>query len=230
MIVVGGMIGLGKTSVSQMLGEALHTKVLYEKVDGNRILPLFYKASEEESKRNRYPFLLQLEFLNSRFHAIKDALRDDNSVMDRSIYEDWYFAKKNEELGRISPLEMGIYEGLLENMMEELDSLPKKSPDLMVYLKGSFETVLKRIQMRGRTFELGDELVDYYRFLWEGYDDWIYHCYSASPVITIDMDNTDIVHNPEDWSRVFKEIEAKLDSIHQPATIDFNKVLSTKSV
>lgn len=229
MIVVGGMIGLGKTSVSQKLGEALNTNVLFEKVDGNRILPLFYKASEEESQRCRYPFLLQLEFLNSRFHAIKDALRDDDSIMDRSIYEDWYFAKKNQELGRISPLEMSIYESLLENMMEELDSLPKKSPDLMVYLKGSFETVLNRIQMRGRTFELGDELVDYYRFLWEGYDDWVYHCYSASPVITIDMDHTDIVHNEGDWQRVLKDIQAKLEAIRQPATIDFNRVLATKA-
>ena len=31
------------------------------------------------------------------------------------------------ELGRISELEMNTYEGLLENMLEELKELPKKS-------------------------------------------------------------------------------------------------------
>lgn len=80
--------------------------------------------------------MLQLWFLNTRFKAIKEALYNDNNVLDRSIYEDWYFAKKNQELGRISPLEMEVYENLLNNMMEELDGCPKKAPDLMVYLKG----------------------------------------------------------------------------------------------
>ena len=52
---------------------------------------------------------------------------NNNNVLDRSIYEDWYFAKKNKDLGRISDLEMSIYEDLLDNMLEELEELPKKS-------------------------------------------------------------------------------------------------------
>ena len=139
LIVVGGMIGLGKSSVAEVLGEALGSNVFYESVDDNPILPLFYTASPEEIQAKRYPFLLQLYFLDTRFKAIKQALVKDNNVLDRSIYEDWYFAKKNMELGRINELEMQVYESLLDNMMEELDELPKKAPDLMVYLKGSFE-------------------------------------------------------------------------------------------
>ncbi len=212
-IVVGGMIGLGKTTVATLLGEELHSQVFYESVNGNKILPLFYKASPEEIARKRYPFLLQLWFLNTRFKAIKDALGNDNNVLDRSIYEDWYFAKKNEELGRISPLEMEIYDSLLNNMMEELDGLPKKAPDLMVYLRGSFDTVLARIKKRGRSFELGDELISYYRFLWEGYDNWVYNCYKASQILTIDMDHEDVVARPEDKSAVIREIDEKLRSV-----------------
>ena len=153
LIVVGGMIGLGKSSVAEILGNHFNSEVFYESVDDNPILPLFYSESEEEILKNRYPFLLQLYFLNTRFKSIKEALYNDNNVLDRSIYEDWYFAKKNMELGRISELEMNTYEGLLENMLEELKELPKKSPDIMVYLKGSFETVMKRINLRGRDFE-----------------------------------------------------------------------------
>lgn len=214
-IVVGGMIGLGKTTVATLLGEELHSQVFYESVNGNKILPLFYKASPEEIQRKRYPFLLQLWFLNTRFKAIKEALSDNNNVLDRSIYEDWYFAKKNEELGRISSLEMEIYEDLLNNMMEELKGMPKKAPDLMVYLRGSFDTVLTRIKKRGRAFELGDELVSYYHFLWEGYDNWVYNCYKASQVLTIDMDKTDVVANPADRARVMREIEEKLHALRQ---------------
>ncbi len=214
-IVVGGMIGLGKTTISKKLATALHSQVFFENVEGNKILPLFYKASEADCQKYRYPFLLQLEFLNSRFSAIKKALADNNNVMDRSIYEDWYFAKKNEELGRISELEMGIYEKLLNNMMEELDSLPKKAPDLMVYLKGSFETVIRHINSRGRSFELGDDLINYYRFLWKDYDDWVYKCYKASPVITLDMDKIDVVNHPEDMNRVVKLVEDNLPALNR---------------
>ena len=209
-IVVGGMIGLGKSSVSKVLGEHFNSEVFYESVDDNPLLPLFYSESEEEIQKKRYPFLLQLYFLNTRFKSIKEALYADNNVLDRSIYEDWYFAKKNMELGRISELEMKIYEDLLENMMEELKEIPKKAPDLMVYLKGSFDTVINRIKLRGREFEVDDSLMEYYKFLWEGYDYWVNNCYSASDVVIIDMDKLDIVNSEEDNKELIRLVEEKL--------------------
>ncbi|MCR4944505.1 MAG: deoxynucleoside kinase, partial [Clostridium sp.] len=203
-IVVGGMIGLGKSSVAEVLGKHFDSEVFYESVDNNPILPLFYSETEEEIAAKRYPFLLQLYFLNTRFKSIKDALINDKNVLDRSIYEDWYFAKKNMELGRISELEMSIYEELLNNMMQELDSLPKKAPDLMVYLKGSFDTVMKRIKLRGRDFELDDSLIDYYKFLWEGYDEWVQNKYNASQVLIIDMDVFDVVNSEDDREKLIE--------------------------
>ena len=212
-IVVGGMIGLGQSSVAEILGEHFKSEVFYESVDDNPILPLFYSESEEEIAKKRYPFLLQLYFLNTRFKSIKDALHHDNNILDRSIYEDWYFAKKNMELGRISELEMQIYEGLLNNMMSELEELPKKSPDIMVYLKGSFDTVMKRINLRGRDFEVDDSLRDYYHFLWEDYDNWINNYYNASEVVIIDMDNLDVVNNEEDKEQLIQAVEEKLREV-----------------
>lgn len=215
LIVVGGMIGLGKTSVAEVLGEHFNSEVFYESVEDNKILPLFYTATPEEIQAKRYPFLLQLWFLDTRFKSIKKALVNDNNVLDRSIYEDWYFAKKNMELGRMSELEMEVYENLADNMMEELKELPKKAPDLMVYLKGSFETVLNRIRRRGRDYELDEALVEYYKFLWKDYDDWVMNHYSASQVLIIDMDKTDIVGNLEDRNNMIKEVENRLKSIKE---------------
>ena len=210
LLVVGGMIGLGKSSVAKILGEHFNSEVFYESVDDNPLLPLFYSESEEEIQRKRYPFLLQLYFLNTRFKSIKEALVNDNNVLDRSIYEDWYFAKKNMELGRISELEMSIYEDLLNNMMEELESLPKKSPDIMIYLKGSFDTVMNRINLRGREFEIDDSLKEYYHFLWEGYDNWVHNHYKASDVLIIDMDVMDVVNNESDRYKLIEMVEMKL--------------------
>ena len=205
-VIVGGMIGIGKTTTSKMLGKETGLKVYYESVEGNKVLPLFYTSSKEEKEKYRYPFLLQLSFLRSRFHAIKEALKNDNAIMDRSIYEDYYFARKNFELGNINEMEMDLYEGLLSEMMDELNLLTKKSPDVMVYLHGSFETVLNRIKERGRSFELDSELVSYYKFLYDGYDEWVHSSYKASPIISIDVDKKDIVYNESDKKEFLEEL------------------------
>jgi deoxyadenosine/deoxycytidine kinase len=217
-IVIGGMIGLGKTSVADTLNahfqkKGIESKVFYETVDDNPILPLYYELTPEELDARRIPFLLQLFFLNKRFKTVKDCvgwIEPIYTIQDRSIYEDWYFALVNKNLGRISDLEFKIYEDLVENMMEELNELPKKAPDLMVYLKGSFDTVIDRIMARGRSFEINPELKEYYFEVWKGYDEWVINHYNASEVLIIDMDNTDVVKRPEDAVRVCREVEERL--------------------
>ncbi|NFO14134.1 deoxynucleoside kinase [Clostridium botulinum] len=213
LITVGAMIGAGKSSLAKIIGEHFGTDVFYESVDDNPILPLFYTASDDEIQQKRYPFLLQLWFLNTRFKSIKKALVNDNNVLDRSIYEDWYFAKVNRDLGRISDLEFNIYEELLDNMLEELDDLPKKAPDLMIYLSGRFETILDRIRKRGRGYELDESLVSYYKTLWEGYDAWVNEHYNASEVLIINIDKYDYVNNENHKEEVIKLIEDKLKEV-----------------
>ena len=215
LITIGAMIGAGKTSLAELVANHFNSEVFYESVDNNPILPVFYIASEEEIQAKRYPFLLQLWFLNTRFKSIKEALIKDNNVLDRSIYEDWYFAKVNKDLGRISDLEFSLYEDLLNNMLEELEELPKKSPDLMIYLSGSFETILDRIKKRGREYELDEALVSYYYTLWEGYDNWIKQHYKASEVLIINIDEIDYVNNEEHKQKVLSMIEQKLEEIRK---------------
>lgn len=214
-ITIAGFIGGGKSSLAKILSEHLNSEAFYESVDDNPILPLFYTASKEEISLNRYPFLLQLWFLNTRFKSIKRALTNKNNVLDRSIYEDLYFCQVNYELGRISELEFEIYKSLLNNMLEELDELPKKAPDLMIYLKGKFETFLSRIVGRGREYELDEELYDYYYKLWQGYDNWIQEYYTLSEIVVIDIDKYDYVNNQEDKKEVLKLITDALNTINE---------------
>ncbi|MBE6054406.1 MAG: deoxynucleoside kinase, partial [Clostridium sartagoforme] len=102
---------------------------------------------------------------------------------------------------------------LLHNMLEELDELPKKAPDVMVYLKGSFETVLNRISLRGREFEIDESLREYYHFLWKDYDNWVQNYYNASEVLVIDMDKMDVVNNEADRNKLIELVEEKLKEV-----------------
>lgn len=212
MICTSGMIGVGKSTLAKRIAEHFGTEVFYEKVDDNEILPLFYTLSEEELLKQRIPFLLQLDFLDSRFKTIKQSLIDDNTVNDRSIYEDKYFCRKNMELGRITELEYKIYCNLVDNMMEELKELPKKAPDLMVYLKADFDTILGRIANRSREYEIDENLKEYYHFIWKDYDEWANE-YDSSQILIIDTNNLDLANNEEDIRYVLNLIEDKLKEV-----------------
>ena len=214
LLTIAGMIGGGKSSLTKIITEEFGGIAYYENAN-SPILQKFYTASKEEQERKRYPFLLQLEFLNSRYKMIKKCLLEgDNpkvNTLDRSIYEDFWFMEVNRRLGRISEEEAIIYADLLDNMLEDLKELPKRSPDLLIYLKGSFETFKERIENRGRSFEALDEETEAYFYkLWEGYDTWVMEYYKASPVLVIDIDKYDYVNNIEDKEEVLKMVKDKL--------------------
>lgn len=207
MIILSGTIGAGKTNLAKILSKHLGTQAFYEPVEENPILPLYY------SDMKRYVFLLQIYFLNKRFRMIKQAMQDDNNVLDRSIYEDSLFFHMNAETGNVTQEEVDTYDDLFDNMMEELPyAAKKKAPDLLVHIDISLDTMLKRIQMRGRSYEQIDanpSLRDYYKRLIEHYTPW-YESYNASPKMKIDGDTYDFVANKDDRRKVLTMIDDEL--------------------
>ncbi|NEX85322.1 deoxynucleoside kinase [Enterococcus durans] len=216
MIVLAGTIGAGKSSLTEMMAERLGSQAFYESIDDNEVLPLFYANPEQ------YAFLLQIYFLNKRFASIKQAMEEDNNVVDRSIYEDSLLFHLNADLGRATETEVRVYDELLENMMEELPyAAQKKHPDLLVHIRVSFETMLERIEKRGRSYEqlsFDPTLYDYYKELNRRYDQW-YEEYKESPKIQIDGDQFNFVEDPEAKEAVLKIIEEKLAEIREEVSI-----------
>lgn len=205
-IVLAGTIGAGKSSLAKALGEHLGTDVYYEAVDNNPVLDLYYQDLK------KYAFLLQIYFLNERFESIKMAYTQENNVLDRSIFEDELFLTLNYKNGNVTKTELEIYQNLLSNMLEEMEGMPKKRPDLLVYIDVSFETMLSRIAQRGRSFEQIDdqpELKAYYHQVHEEYPAW-YENYDVSPKIRINGDALDFVNNTEDLEKVLTEIDKTL--------------------
>jgi deoxyadenosine/deoxycytidine kinase len=205
-IVLAGMIGAGKTTLTTELSEYLGTKPFYESVQNNPVLPLFYKDPK------RYGYLLQTWFLATRLEAIKNALAEQNNVLDRSIYEDSLFFHVNAQLGRATAVEVQVYDHLLAEMMTEIKGMPKKAPDLMVYIKTDYATMMKHIEKRGRDFEQpknDSSLPSYYRTLLAAYEPW-YNNYHASPKMMIDGTKYDFGNNLQDREFVLQSIKNNL--------------------
>lgn len=211
MIALAGTIGAGKTSLTQLLADHLNSKAFYESVDDNKILPLFYKNPK------KYGFLLQIYFLNKRIDEIKDSYDNDLNVLDRSIFEDALLFKLNADMGRATQTESDIYSSLLANMMEELPEQPhQKAPDLLITIQVSFETMLKRIEKRGRSYEQianDPSLYGYYQNLNNRYRDW-YAQYDESPKMLIDGDKYDFVEDPAAAQEVLKMVDRKLAELN----------------
>lgn len=207
MIVLSGMIGAGKSSLTTIIAQHLDTQAFYEPVEENPVLPLFY------ANPSKYAFLLQVYFLNMRFALIKRALANDNNVLDRSIYEDSLFFHINAEMGRATPTEVKVYDELFANMMQELPyAAHKKAPDLLVYLKISYAKMLEHIKKRGRPYEQPENdptLIPYYQTLIKRYQQW-YQDYHFSPKIEIDCDQYDFMVNAKDRKTVLTLIDQKL--------------------
>ncbi|MGT2888554.1 deoxynucleoside kinase [Streptococcus didelphis] len=210
LIVLAGTIGASKSSLAAALGEHLGTEVFYEAVDNNPVLDLYYQDPK------KYAFLLQIFFLNKRFRSIKEAYRADNNVLDRSIFEDELFLTLNYKNGNVTKAELEIYQDLLANMLEELEGMPKKRPDLLVYIDISFEKMLERIAKRGRSFEQikdNPDLEAYYLQVHDEYPTW-YENYNASPKIKIDGDSLDFIQNPADLDVILEMIDQKLKELN----------------
>lgn len=241
MITLAGIIGSGKSSLTEILADELKTKPFYEPVTDNPVLPLFYQGNEIAAKRraageknvsNPYAYLLQTFFLNRRFKMIKQAKKGKNNILDRSIYEDAMFMKMNTAMGNATEIEYSIYKELLSNMLSELKYVSDEpTADLMVMINVSYETMIARIKKRGREFEqieTDPSLVSYYHNLLDYYQQWA-DSYNISPFLLIDGDRYDFVENMADRAHVLNQIEGKLVELNKLSPEKFAQLKANRS-
>lgn len=200
MIVIDGVVGVGKSTLMKILAEELNLIQFEEPVVENPILPKFYED------RARYAFPSQIFFLNSRFKHLKEAGKTNNCVLDRSIYGDAIFAKMLYEAGEMTKEEFDTYEELLENMVNHI-----KIPKLMIYLEVSVDEAMRRIQKRGRDFEQKVER-DYWEKLNKNYQSY-FNTYELSPILKINVDNIDFENIEADKQKVISIIKESISKV-----------------
>ncbi|MEG0181555.1 MAG: deoxynucleoside kinase [Paraclostridium sp.] len=199
-ITVAGNVGAGKSTLTKLVGQKLGFETHFEQVDENPYLEDFYKD------QNAWGFHLQLYFLAQRFKQQKEIDSNGlNNIQDRSIYEDVeIFARNLYDNNKMSKRDYITYRDLFNDMVPHL-----RRPDLMIYLDGSIDTIINRINLRGREMEKAVDL-DYWTNLHNRYEKWINE-YDQSPVLYVNINEVDLINNPDHLDALCNEIKELLN-------------------
>ncbi|MBM3357697.1 MAG: deoxynucleoside kinase [Betaproteobacteria bacterium] len=191
-IVVEGPIGAGKTSLARVMGERLGSAVVLEDPDANPFLPGFYQ------ERARFALPAQLYFLFHRAKQMRALSQPDlfsgRVVADFMIDKDPLFAQLT-----LSDDELALYRQVYANLRPQ-----GPTPDLVIYLQASTETLIERVRRRGLAYERGisDE---YLAQLAETYARFFYQ-YDAAPVLIVNSENLNFVDQPGDFDLLLGHI------------------------
>ncbi len=182
-IAVEGPIGVGKTSLAELLVGKFDALKVIESVE-NPFLNDFYNSKKGSA------FQVQLFFLLNRYQQQQEL--SQRSLFQKLIICDYLFAKdKIFAYLNLDDSELLIYEKLYA-MLEA--SIPK--PDLVIYLQASTDVLYDRIIGRKRENERTISEA-YINEVNKAYNYYFFH-YDASPLLVINTSDIDFVHRLQD--------------------------------
>ncbi len=199
-IVVEGAIGVGKTSLVDLLAERLGARKLLEVAEDNPFLPNFYKDPR------RYAFQTQLWFLLNRFRQQQELGQFD--LFRQTLVADYLFAKdKIFAYLTLEDHELALYERVHAHLQVRVST-----PDLVIFLQANTEALLQRIAIRGKGYEREIDR-KYLADLNEAYTHFFFH-YTASPLLVVNTSDIDFVNRREDFEDLIKKIGETRAGMH----------------
>ena len=199
-------IGVGKSSLAEILSKKMGTQWFPEPVDDNPYLTKYY------DDMNTYGFIMQMYLLGTRYRNMKRAMLSKNSIEDRTLEGDKIFAKVNYLQGTMNKDQLDVYDNLSEVMLEEIEGMPRKAYDLIIFLDTDIDDMINKIKLRGREYELSDDLITYYKMLLEQYSQWAKE-YNRGPMLKIDVRGMDFVNNASDQKYVLTKVYNKMKEL-----------------
>lgn len=192
-IVIEGPIGVGKTSLTQLLAKEFNARAFLEKPEGNPFLRQFYQD------RKKYAFQTQLFFLLQRFQQQREIAQLD--LFNQITFCDYLFAKDRIFASlNLDDNELALYEQIFNLLKGQIPT-----PDLIIFLQAKPEVLLHRIKARTHPYEKGIEL-EYLKTLVEAYNYFFFH-YSQSPLLIVDTSEINFVKRKEDLDQLIREIK-----------------------
>jgi deoxyadenosine/deoxycytidine kinase len=206
-IAIEGPIGVGKSSLCEILAHKLGARPVLEVAEGNPFIKDFYKDIR------RYAFQTQLFFLLSRYRQQQEIQQTD--LFSKGLVSDYLFAKDRLFANMtLDDNELQLYEQIHGTLNARV-----MKPDMVVYLQASTDTLLKRISLRGRKFE-NPITREYLEELNKAYNYYFFH-YQETPLVVINTNDIDFVHRDADLDDLLAHMEKsqKGTTYYQPVSI-----------
>lgn len=191
-IAIEGVIGAGKSSLTEMLSAKLDAKLIMEQFDENPFLEKFYED------RKRFAFQTQMFFLINRYQQQQQLKQQDLfssvTVSDYIFDKDKIFAYLN-----LNGEELKLYENIFPLLERDI---PK--PDLVIFLQSSIDRLMANIKSRGRKYEK-NLTRQYLTELSEAYNNFFFK-YNSSPLLIVNTSEIDFVNNQNDFNELYAQI------------------------
>jgi deoxyguanosine kinase len=191
-IVTEGPIGVGKTSLTNLLAEELGARLILERAEENPFLTDFYNDPA------RYRFQTQMFFLLNRFSQQQEMAQPDLftriTISDYLFDKDRIFAYLN-----LNDNELALYEQFYRILEPKV-----VKPDLVIFLQADIETLLRRIKLRGRPYEKEIDH-EYIAAVNDAYNHFFFR-YTDTPLLVINTSGIDFVSQRKDREDLLKQI------------------------
>lgn len=217
-ITFAGVIGVGKSTMSQKLSSMLKCPLYVEKVEGNSELMAFYAElanvsegddNKDENKILKTAFPLQISLLTDRLEQHQRIATSSApghfTIQDRSIFEDAIFVKILCAKGFMSHENGALYFRLFSSVYKLL-----RHPSVIVYLRASPEVCYERIKRRNRPME--KLTLDYIQDLCAGYDAFFENMKGLIPILVVDYED-DLDVASEEYTKIANYILDKIEEI-----------------
>ncbi len=175
LVSVAGIIGVGKTTLTEKLSNSLGCKALFEAYDTNPFMPDVYAGRKELALDS------QLYFLTSRI----EQLNHDSLAKGQLVISDYIFDKELIYARRLlDAQQLALYEKIYPPFSVEI-----AAPVLVIYLQDSVQKCLERIHRRNRPYEQKIEM-QFLEALNSDYEQLFKH-WKTCPVIRKQMSKLD---------------------------------------
>lgn len=207
-IAIEGPIGVGKTTLANILNNHFNCTLLREIVEENPFLSKFYTDIKE--------YALQTEsfFLFNRIKQLEDTEKNLLS-QGTSVVSDYHIIK-NLIFAGITLDNMQFYKyKQMYNIF--INDLPQ--PDIIIFLNSNTDVLMNRIAMRDRSFERQmdrnyiQELSTEYKYYFNPLS--IKHNFVGKEPLILEIDNSnlDFLNNDNDRKFIIKKVEDAINSL-----------------
>ncbi len=196
-ITVEGNIGVGKTTLTNLLAKHYNARLILEEFADNPFLPKFYENP------GQYAFPLELFFMAERYKQLKDMITKDLfqsiTISDYLFTKCLLFAKVN-----LPEEEFRLYQKLFDIIHQQLSY-----PDILIYLHAPVNKLQSNIKKRNRSYEQG--IPDEYLFhIQETYTSYIKQ--HNIKTIFIDASNADFLGNEKHLKVVLDALDKDFEN------------------